>query len=124
MESIATQRLHRRKRDEAMIAAHAAGKTYAEIAREFGVSSSLVSQRIQYTLRQQQIEQSTDPFERIQPHTARVLKLAGLDTVEQVLEKYFAEELLQIRGFGRKALRDVEKHFLPFHYRNFKRSPM
>ena len=121
MESIATQRLRRRKRDEAMTAAHAAGKTYAEISREFGVSSSLVPKRIQFILRQKQIEQSADPFDRIQPHTARVLKSIGLETVEQVLAKYFAEELLQVRGFGRKALHDVEKHFLPFHYRNFER---
>lgn len=111
MDSIARKRLLRRKRDEAMIAARAMGKTHSEIGREFGLSGSTVAQRIKYTTRQQQLEQSKNPFDRIKPHTARVLKAAGLMTIEQVFEKYFAAELLDIPQFGYKALRDVEQQF-------------
>jgi len=115
MDAIARERMRRRKRDEAMVAARAEGKTYAEIGREFGLSQSSVRMRIRYTLRQQQLERSADPFDRIKPHTARALELAGLTTVEQVVAKYVAGELLGIPHFGRKALRDIETHFLPGH---------
>ncbi|MGV0961567.1 MAG: hypothetical protein ACOYB1_17220 [Limnohabitans sp.] len=113
IDEIARQRMLRRQRDEAMIAARAAGKTYAEIAREFSLCVESVRQRIQYTLRQQQSEQSANPFDRIQPNTARILKLSGLVTAQQIVERYFAQDLLTIHRFGFAALRDVEKHFVP-----------
>lgn len=113
MDAIARERMRRRQRDEAMVASRAKGKTYAEIGREFGLSKSSVPMRIRYTLRQQQLEQSADPFDRIKPHTARALELAGLTTVEQVVAKYIAGGLLRIPGFGRKAMHDIETHFLP-----------
>lgn len=113
IDEIARERMLRHQRDEAMVAARAAGKSYAEIARVFDMSRENVRQRIQLSQRQQQLERSTNPFERIPPHTARILKLSGLNTVQQVVERYFAQDLLTIHGFGFKALRDVEQHFVP-----------
>ena len=113
VDEIDRERKLLRQRDEAMMALRAAGKSYADIAREFGMTRENVRKRIQYTQRQQQMERSTNPFERILPNTARILKLSGLNTVQQVVEQYFAQELLTIHGFGFKALRDVEKHFVP-----------
>ncbi|MGV1045244.1 sigma factor-like helix-turn-helix DNA-binding protein [Limnohabitans sp.] len=113
VDEIDRERKLLRQRDEAMMALRAAGKSYADIAREFGMSLENVRKRIQFTQRQQQMERSTNPFEKILPTTARILKLSGLNTVQQVVERYFAKELLTIHGFGFKALRDVEKHFVP-----------
>ena len=113
VDEIDRERKLLRQRDEAMIALRAAGKSYADIARDFDMCLENVRKRIQYTQGQQQMERSTNPFERILPNTARILKLSGLSTVEQVVERYFPQELLTIHGFGTKALRDVEKHFVP-----------
>ena len=113
VDEIDRERKLLRQRDEAMMALRAAGKSYADIAREFGMSLENVRKRIQYTQRQQQMDRSTNPFKKILPTTARILKLSGLNTVQQVVERYFAQELLTIHGFGFKALRDVEKHFVP-----------
>lgn len=113
VDEIDSERKLLRQRDEAMMALRAAGQSYADIAQNFDMTRENVRKRIQYTQRQQQMERSTNPFERILPNTARILKLSGLNTVQQVVEQYFAQELLTIHGFGFKALRDVEKNFVP-----------
>ena len=113
VDEIARERMLRHQRDVAMIALRASGKSYADIARDFDMTGDNVRKRIQYTQRQQQMERSNNPFERILPHTARILKLSGLATAQQVVDRYFAQDLLTIHGFGFKALRDVEQHFVP-----------
>ena len=52
------------------------------------------------------------PFGMLSPRTARLLQGQGLTRVDQVATLY-PEALLNIRGFGFKSLREVEKHFLP-----------
>ena len=57
-------------------------------------------------------DEAADPFGMLSPRTARLLRGQGLTRVDQVTALY-PEALLDIRGFGFKSLREVEKHFLP-----------
>lgn len=63
-------------------------------------------------------DDTPDPFEGLTPRTARLLRGQGLTTVQQVIAMY-PEPLLDIRNFGYKSLREVErcflrgKHYLP-----------
>lgn len=64
----------------------------------------------------QRLVQGVDPLDKLTPRTARLLRGHGLTTVAQVVEAYHAVTLLDIRNFGFKSLREVEKHFLPGHH--------
>lgn len=55
---------------------------------------------------------NTDSFAELSPRTARLLIGQGLTTIQQVVARY-PESLLEIRGFGYKSLREVERCFLP-----------
>lgn len=57
-------------------------------------------------------DEAADSFGMLSPRTARLLQGQGLTRVDQVATLY-PEALLDIRGFGFKSLREVEKHFLP-----------
>ena len=53
-----------------------------------------------------------DDFVVLTPRTAKLLVGQGLSTVQQVIDSY-PETLLEIRGFGYKSLREIERCFLP-----------
>ena len=52
-----------------------------------------------------------DDFVALTPRTAKLLVGQGLSTVQQVIDCY-PETLLEIRGFGYKSLREIERCFL------------
>lgn len=111
LEKIKRDRERRRERDRRIVAAHESGQTYAAIGREFGVSGANVKARIERYFRARRKEQSDDPFVKLSSRTLKILQQEGLTTVEKVVERYRRNELLCIRNFGRKSLREIEKCF-------------
>ena len=53
-----------------------------------------------------------DEFAAFTSRTAKLLVGQGLTTAQQVIDRY-PEDLLKIKGFGYKSLREVERCFLP-----------
>ncbi len=53
-----------------------------------------------------------DEFAAFTLRTAKLLVGEGLTTAQQVVDRY-PEDLLNIKGFGCKSLREVERCFLP-----------
>ncbi len=111
IESIAIEREARNKRDREIVAAREAGLSYAAIGRIFLLSGANVKDRIDRFHRRRNISESADPFMKLSPKTSRLLKDHDLSTIEAVVDAYRRNQLLAIREFGYKRLREVERSF-------------
>ncbi len=111
IETIAIEKEARYERDQRIFAAHESGLSYAAIGRMFELSGSNVKDRIERLRRRQKIHESNDPFVKLAPKTFNLLEAHGLLTIEKVVDAYSKNKLLNIREFGCKRLREVEKWF-------------
>ena len=66
---------------------------------------------------------AAQPFAPLSQRTARLLLAQGLTTVEDVTALY-PLALLEIRGFGFKSLREIERCFLPGRYYDPRKDPI
>ncbi len=108
---IQREREARFERDKGIVAAREEGLSYAAIGRMFKLSGANIKDRIDRFHRKRIIAESLDPFLKLSPKTFKLLQAHGLSTIEGVVEAYRSNQLLTIRDFGCKRLREVEKWF-------------
>lgn len=111
MDEYSIKRDVRAERDKKIVEARDSGLSYAAIGLMFQLSSSNVKNRIDRYHRKQQVLESDDPFVKLAPKTFKLLQTHGLSTIDAVVEAYRRNQLLNIREFGRKRLREIEKWF-------------
>ncbi len=111
IDLIQREREARFERDKGIVAAREEGLSYAAIGRMFKLSGANIKDRIDRFHRKRIIAESLDPFLKLSPKTFKLLQAHGLSTIEGVVEAYRSNQLLTIRDFGCKRLREVEKWF-------------
>jgi len=111
IESIALEKEARYQRDKEIVAARESGLSYASIGRVFQLSGANVKNRIERFYRKQKISESADPFQKLSPITTKLLYSHGLSTIESVVAAYNQKQLLSIRNFGMKRLKEVRTFF-------------
>jgi transposase-like protein len=114
----------RERRDAAMAAAHESGKTYRQIAEEFGLKETYVGSTVRYWnwMKQWRAERAAsgeplpdadaqDFLANFTTRTANCLSCEGLlseaDVLRYINERGGITHLLSIPNFGRKSLREV-----------------
>ena len=115
LERINRERELRRQRDQKIVEAWELGESYVAIGRTFGMSRDNAKNRIERYYREQQRQKSSNPFVlttcvRLRS-SLKILQHENITTISMVVDKYQRNELLSIRNFGCKSLREIEMLF-------------
>ena len=111
LERINRERELRRQRDQKIVEAWELGESYVAIGRAFDLSRDNVKDRIERYYREQEREKSSNPFDKLTSRTLKILQHENITTIAKVVDKYQRNELLSIRYFGCKSLREIEEWF-------------
>jgi len=111
LERINRERELRRQRDQKIVEAWELGESYVAIGRTFGMSRDNAKNRIERYYREQQRQKSSNPFDKLSSRTLKILQHENITTISMVVDKYQLNELLSIRNFGCKSLREIEMLF-------------